>query len=224
MPSFRNWTIGQLYGLISTCPYCMWVLAFLELVFWHFLYFAIAPGLFGGRGEMAMAVPCCHPFYGTACAIGLTWRPLTGSLFLSSFWCRLKPGPSGERGRKSSLLQDMLVTGRPTCTTGGRSSRELTGNDPKTDRSLLTHKDGRPFLAGSPRGIQVVGRGRRRHLLSVRQYAVLLSLRLSFCPGFLLGRAELSGLRFVHFYLFRGPEAFAYLVYLGAHKVSTRPP
>ena len=51
--------------------------------------------------EMAMAVPCCHPFYGTACAFGLTWRPLTGSLFLSSLWCRLKPGPSGERGRKS---------------------------------------------------------------------------------------------------------------------------
>ena len=103
-----------------------------------------------GRGEVAMAVPCCHLFYGTVCAVGLTWRPLTGSLFLSSFWCRLKPGPSGERGRKSSLLQDMLVTRRPTCTTGGRSSRELTGNDPRTDRSLLTHKDGRPFLAGIP--------------------------------------------------------------------------
>ena len=73
------------------------------------------------------------------------------------------------------------------------------------------------------RGIQVVGRGRWRHFLGVRQYAVVLSLRLSFCPGF-LGRAELSGLRFVHFYLFRGPEAFAYLVYLGVHMVSTRPP
>ena len=53
----------------------------------------------------------CHSFYGTACAFGLTWRPFTGSLCLSSFWCRLKPGPSGERGRKSGLLQDMLVTG-----------------------------------------------------------------------------------------------------------------
>ena len=93
---------------------------------------------------MAMAVPCCLPFYGTACAVGLTWRPLTGSLFLSSFWCRLKPGPSGERGRKSGLLQDMLDTGRPTRTTGGRSSRGLTGNDPRTDRSRSTHKDGRP--------------------------------------------------------------------------------
>ena len=80
------------------------------------------------------------------------------------------------------------------------------------------------FWQVSPRGIQVVGRGRWRHLLGVRQYAVLLSLRLSFCLGFLLGRAELSGLRFVHFYLFQGPEAFAYLVYLGVHKVSTRLP
>ena len=34
--------------------------------------YANAPGLFGGRGEMAMAVPCCHPLYGTACAVGLT--------------------------------------------------------------------------------------------------------------------------------------------------------
>ena len=111
------------------------VLVFLEFVYWLFLYYTIAPGLFGGRGEMAMAVLCCHPFYGTACAVGLTWRPLTGSLFLSSFWCRLKPGPSGERGRKSGLLQDMLVTGRPTRTTGGRSSRGLTGKYPGTDRS-----------------------------------------------------------------------------------------
>ena len=38
---------------------------------------------------------------------------------------------------------------------------------------------------------------------------VCRSLRLSFCPGFLLGRAELSGLRFGHFYIFRGPGAVA---------------
>ena len=84
------------------------------------------------EGRWQWPSPCCHPLYGTACAVGLTWRPLSGSLFLSSLWCRLKPGPSGERGRKSSLLQDMLVTGRQTRTTGGRSSRGLTGNDPKT--------------------------------------------------------------------------------------------
>ena len=72
---------------------------------------------------------------------------------------------------------------------------------------------------------QVVGRGSQVDISwASRQYAVVLSLCLSFCPGFLLGRAELSGLRFVHFYLFRGPEAFAYLVYLGVHMVSTRPP
>ena len=88
----------------------------------------------------------CHSFYGTACAFGLTWRPFSGSLCLSSFWCRLKLGPSDEQGRKSSLLQDMLVTRRPTCTTGGRSSRELTGNDTRTDRSFSTHKDGRPIF------------------------------------------------------------------------------
>ena len=65
------------------------------------------------------------------------------------------------------------------------------------------------FWQVSPRGIQVVGRGHRLLLLGVRQYAVVLSLRLSFCPGFLLGRAELSGLRFRHFYVFRGPGAGA---------------
>ena len=57
-----------------------------------------------------------------------------------------------------------------------------------------------------------------------RQIFSSLSLCLSFCPDLLLGRAGLSGLRFVHFYLFRGPEAFAYLVYLGVHLVSSRPP
>ena len=125
-------------------------------------------------------------FYGTACAVGLTWRPLTGSLFLSSFWCRLKPGPSGERGRQSSLLQDMLVSGRPTCTTGGRSSRELTGNDPRTDRSLLTHKDGRPFLAGVPARYP----GRRPWTLAtligrttVRSVIVSSSFLLSWLPS-----------------------------------------
>ena len=145
-----------------------------------------------GRGEMAMAVPCCHPLYGTACAVGLTWRPLTGSLFLSSFWCRLKPGPSGERGRKSSLLQDMLDTGRPTCTTGGRSSRELTGNDPRTDRSRSTHKDGRPFLAGIP--------GR---------YAVVLTYYWVRRVTSLVGLFVFPFVLFVHFFVFRGPGAGA---------------
>ena len=39
------------------------VLVFLEFVHWLFLLYANAPGLFGGRGEMAMAVPCCLPFF-----------------------------------------------------------------------------------------------------------------------------------------------------------------
>ena len=32
-----------------------------------------------GVGEMAMVAPCCHPLYGTACAVGLILQPLTGS-------------------------------------------------------------------------------------------------------------------------------------------------
>ena len=38
------------------------VLVFLEFVYWPFLPYIIAPGLFGGRGEMAMADPCL-PFF-----------------------------------------------------------------------------------------------------------------------------------------------------------------
>ena len=74
---FRNWTIGQWYGLISSCLYCMWLRGYGYSFSWcsstgSSCYYANAPGLFGGRGEMAMAVPCCHPLYGTACAVGLT--------------------------------------------------------------------------------------------------------------------------------------------------------
>ena len=108
------------------------VLVYLKFAFWLFLVFSNAPGRRAAEGRWQWSSLDCHSFYSTACAFGLTWRPLTGSLFLSSFLCCLKPGPSGERGRKSSLLQDMLDSGRPTRTTGGRSSRGLTGNDPRT--------------------------------------------------------------------------------------------
>ena len=87
------------------------VLVFLKFAFWLFLEFASAPGRRAAEGRWQWPTLDCHSIYGTACAFGLTWRPFTGSLFLSPFWCRLKPGPSGERGRKSGLLQDMLVTG-----------------------------------------------------------------------------------------------------------------
>ena len=87
------------------------VLVFLKFAFWLFLEFASAPGRRAAEGRWQWPTLDCHSFYSTACAFGLTWRPLTGSLFLSSFWCRFKPGPSGERGRKSGLLQDMLDTG-----------------------------------------------------------------------------------------------------------------
>ena len=79
------------------------------------------------------------------------------------------------------------------------------------------------FWQVSPRGVQVDGRGRGRHLLGVRQYAVVLTYYwvrsrvtslvglfvFPFVLAFLLGRAELSGLRFGHFYVFRGPGAVA---------------
>ena len=84
---------------------------FFKFAFWLFLEFASALGRLAAEGRWQWPSLDCHSFYGTASAFGLTWRPLTGSLCLSSFWCRLKPGPSGERGRKSGLLQDMLVTG-----------------------------------------------------------------------------------------------------------------
>ena len=46
-----------------------------------------------------------------------------------------------------------------------------------------------------------------------------------FPRAFLQGSVPHVGLlRFVHFYLYRGPVAVASLVCLGAHKVSTRPP
>ena len=61
-PSFRVWTIGLWYGLILY-DVLLRVLVFLEFVFWPFLSYTNAPGLFGGRGEMAMAVHCCHSFF-----------------------------------------------------------------------------------------------------------------------------------------------------------------
>ena len=183
---------------------------------------------------------------------------MTGSLFLSSFSCRLKPGPSGERGRKSSrLLQDMLITGLgPTSVRvdgrvqawtrlaldsfkGSNPVWKATGHNEPVDgrvrtwtrhgRAIIPKTDGattqgpighfQPTRMGDPFfsavfqcGIQVVG------FTAVRSGIVSLSFLLSW-----LGRAGLSGLRFVHFYLFLGPEAFAYLVYLGVHMVSIRP-
>ena len=46
VPSNSSRTIGLWYGLIYT-----------TFVYWPFLSYTIAPGLFGGRGEMAMADP-----------------------------------------------------------------------------------------------------------------------------------------------------------------------
>ena len=38
-----------------------------------------APDPSRSRGEKAMVAPCCHPWYGTACSVGLIGQPLTGS-------------------------------------------------------------------------------------------------------------------------------------------------
>ena len=83
----------------------------------------------GREDMMAMAVPCCHPFYGTACAFGLTWRPFTGSLFLSSFWCRLKPGPSGERvgSHRLSVSSYFLLSCSGTSSSSGALGRAPRG-------------------------------------------------------------------------------------------------
>ena len=111
VPSNSSRTIGLWYGLIYLRRSST-VLVFLEFVYWPLLVYANHPWSSSEvEGRWQWPTLDCHSFYGTACAFGLTWRPFTGSLCLSSFWCRLKPGPSGERGRKSGLLQDMLVTG-----------------------------------------------------------------------------------------------------------------
>ena len=94
------------------------VLVFLVFVYWPFLSYTNAPGLFGGRGQMAMSVPCCHSFYGTACAFGLTWRPFTGSLFLSfllvSFENRDPPANEGVRAICFKTCSS-LALGQPAC-------------------------------------------------------------------------------------------------------------
>ena len=119
------------------------VLVFLNFAFWLFSVFASAPGRRATEGRWQWPSLVCHSFYGTACAFGLTWRPLTGSLFLSSLWCRLKPGPSGERGRKSGLLQDMLVTGL------GPTSERVDGRVPAWTRLALDSFKGlQPSLEG----------------------------------------------------------------------------
>ena len=87
----------------------------------------------------------------------------------------------------------MLDTGRPTCTTGGRSSRELTGNDPRTDRSRSTHKDGRPFFGRYP-----------------RQYAVVVTYYwVRSRATSLVGLFVFPFVLFGHFFVFRDPGAGA---------------
>ena len=56
-----SWTrlFAEVHDFIE---YSMLVQVFIEFVWWALLKFAIAPGLSGGRGEMAMAAPPCRSF------------------------------------------------------------------------------------------------------------------------------------------------------------------
>ena len=58
---------------VSVSSVCTRVLAGLSVLPFHGrLTLSMRPfTLQGGRGEMAMVAPCCHPFHGTACAVGL---------------------------------------------------------------------------------------------------------------------------------------------------------
>ena len=94
------------------------------------------------------------------------------------------------------------------------------------DRKKQTHKDGR---RGSLRDsdsflFQVLPRrDSAQRGQSVRR--VRRQRDGGFPRAILQGSVPQDGLlRYVHFYLYRGPEAVACLVRLGAHKVSTRPP
>ena len=182
---FRNWTIGPYipvrvtYAVLRSRrvprgPRQLYAVSLLH---------ANAPGLFGGRGEMAMAVPCC-PLRGSA-ACGSESR-LIGSLCSVSVVISngLQPsldglGPTSEPvdGRVQAwtrLALDSFKGSNPVW----RATRSLSTvhrNVCETIGHVQPKRMGDRFWQVSPRGIQVVGRGRRRHLLGVRQYAVVLT-------------------------------------------------
>ena len=217
VPSNSSRTIVLWYGLIYTAICYRYSFSWSSSTGPPLLH-TNAPDLFGGRGEMATAVPCCRSFYGTACAFGLTWRPFTGSLCLSSFWCRLKPGPSGERGRKSGLLQDMLVTGL------GPTSELVDGRVQAWTRLALdSFKGSNPVWKATGHNEPVDGRVQTwtRHGRAIiprtdgqrpkdRSYAVVLTYywvrgRVTSLVGLFVFPFVLFG----HFFVFRGPGAGA---------------
>ena len=104
----RNWTIGPYIPVCVTYavlrsrraprgPRQLYAVS---------LLYANAPGLFGGRGEMAMAVPCC-PLHGNA-ACGSESR-LMGSLCSVSVVISNGLQPSLEGLGPTSVLVDMLT-------------------------------------------------------------------------------------------------------------------
>ena len=90
------------------------------------------------------------------------------------------------------------------------------------DRKKQTHKDGR---RGSVRDPLFSFSGITTAVGTPSVRSAYDGYAASETEGFFKGSFPQDGLLiFFHFYLVRGPEAFAYLVCLGAHKESTRPP
>ena len=90
-------------GITAFMPYdvMLRVLVFFEIVHWDTLMFAVAPGLSGGRGEMAMAVasPARFAFLrGAVCAFPTVHQMLSlWSLYRCSPWSS-RPQPLGSGG------------------------------------------------------------------------------------------------------------------------------
>ena len=170
------------------------------------------------EGRWQWPSPCC-PLRGSA-ACGSENR-LVGSLCSVSVVISNGPRPSLEGlGPRPSLS----TVG---CKPGTRhGSDQLSASEHRQDvhRNVcetIGHvqptRMGNRFWQVSPRGVQVDGRARGRHLLGVRQYAVVLTYYwvrsrvtslvglfvFPFVLAFLLGRAVVSCLRFGHFYVFR---------------------
>ena len=130
---FRNWTIGPYipvrvtYAVLRSRraprgPRQLYAVS---------LLYANAPGLFGGRGEMAMAVPCC-PLRGSA-ACGSESR-LIGSLCSVSVVISNGLQPSLEGlGPRPSLSTVGRKPGHDTSRTNSPASRSTVGCKPGHD-------------------------------------------------------------------------------------------
>ena len=157
--------------------------------------------------------------------LGPTSEPVDGRVQHDSPWTLLRaPTQSGGPQATTSLSTVGCKPGHDTARTNSvPASTGKTSTETSVRRSVTFNPQGweTVFLAGiSARypghrpwtWASLIGRTAVRSGIDVllgTQSGHFASLRLSFCPGFLLGRAELSGLRFGHFYIFRGPGAVA---------------